>query len=138
VRPPKPLRKGGVAVATLAVGDRRDAGGPVVRLHSFKVPVRTQSEFLAEFDALLSGMRLTRGFLGEETFLGGRNPRHVVLLSAWSSKRACESFFEAAEAPSHRRRLVFRYLEQSEFFRSRDASAMRLLLAGRARAVRPL
>lgn len=108
-------------------GERADGTAPLVRWHSFKVPVRTQSEFLAEFDALLEAMRLARGFLGEETFLGGRNPRHVVLLSAWASKRACEAFFAVAEAPAQRRRLVFRYLEDAEFFRSREAAALRLL-----------
>lgn len=109
-----------------------DAHGPVVRLLSFKVPVRTQGEFLSEFDSLVRAMRLSRGFLGEETFIGGRNPRHVVLLSAWSSKRPCEAFFAAAEAPSTRKRLVFRYLEGAEFFRSRKAAAL-VLRAGGAR-----
>ncbi|HKZ58870.1 MAG TPA: hypothetical protein VJ547_03345 [Candidatus Thermoplasmatota archaeon] len=104
--------------------------GPVVRLLSFKVPVRTQGDFLAEFDSLVSAMRLARGFLGEETFIGGRNPRHVVLLSAWSSKRLCEGFFAAAEAPSTRKRLVFRYLEEAEFFRSRKAAALVFRAAG--------
>lgn len=107
-----------------------DLHGPVVRLLSFKVPVRTQAEFLVEFDALLASMRLSRGFLGEETFIGGRNPRHVVLLSAWSSKRPCEAFFAAAEAPSTRKRLVFRYLDAAEFFRSRQAASLRVLGAG--------
>ena len=106
--------------------DRPDSGGPLVRLHSFQVPVRTQSEFLAEFDALLDSMRMARGFLGEETFLGGRNPRHIVLVSAWSSKRACEAFFVAAEAPAMRKRVVFKYLEGTEFFRSRDSAAARV------------
>jgi heme-degrading monooxygenase HmoA len=104
----------------------------VFRLHSFKVPVRTQGGFLAEFDALTASMRTARGFLGEETFLGGRNPRHVVLLSAWSSKRACEAFFEAAEAPAPRKRLLFRYLEAAEFFRARDGAPQAALAAARA------
>ena len=106
--------------------DRPEAGGPVVRLHSFKVPVRTQTEFLSEFDALLETMRGSRGFLGEETFLGGRNPRHVMLLSAWTSKRACEAFFALAEAPPVRKRVVFKYLEGAEFFRSRESAAARI------------
>ena len=110
--------------------DRADTSGPLVRLHSFQVPVRTQSEFLHEFDALLAAMRLSRGFLGEETFLGGRNPRHIVLLSAWSSKRACEAFFVAAEAPALRKRVVFKYLEGTEFFRSRDSAALRAFSIG--------
>lgn len=118
--------------------ERPDAGGPVVRYHSFKVPVRTQSDFLTEFDALLDAMRASRGFLGEETFLGGRNPRHIVLLSAWASKRACESFFEAAAAPAPRRRLLFKYLEASEFFRSRDPGAFAALASVAARPVRAL
>ena len=117
--------------------ERPDASGPVVRYHSFKVPVRTQSDFLNEFDALLDAMRGARGFLGEETFLGGRNPRHVLLLSAWGSKRACESFFEAAAAPAPRRRLLFKYLEASEFFRSRDPGAFAAFAAA-ARPVRAL
>lgn len=123
-------------MAVFAQDERPDAHGPVVRLHSFKVPVRTQHEFLAEFDALLDAMHLSRGFLGEETFLGGRNPRHVVLLSAWSSKRACAAFFEAAEAPAPRRRLVFKYLEGAEFFRSREAASLRLLAGGYSRGAR--
>jgi quinol monooxygenase YgiN len=106
--------------------DRPDSSGPLVRLHSFKVPVRTQGEFLHEFDALVEAMRAARGCLGEETFLGGRNPRHVVLLSAWASKRACESFFAAAEAPPLRKRVVFKYLEGAEFFRSRESAAARV------------
>lgn len=109
--------------------ERPDGHGPVVRLHSFKVPVRTQGEFLAEFDVLLDAMRAARGFLGDETFLGGRNPRHVVLLSAWGSKRSCEAFFALAEAPAQRRRLVFKYLEGAEFFRSREDAALRLFTA---------
>ena len=101
-----------------------DGAGPVVRLLSFKVPVRTQTEFLSEFDALVSSMRIARGFLGEETFIGGRNPRHIMLVSAWSSKRLCEAFYAAAEAPASRKRLVFRYLEAAEFFKSRDAALL--------------
>jgi heme-degrading monooxygenase HmoA len=120
------------------VADRPESGGPVVRLHSFKVPVRTQSDFLGEFDALLATMRGARGFLGEETFLGGRNPRHVVLLSAWASKRACESFFETAAAPAPRRRLLFKYLEESEFFRSREPAAFAALSGVGARRARSL
>jgi heme-degrading monooxygenase HmoA len=107
--------------------DRHEPSGPVVRLHSFQVPVRTQGNFLMEFDALLAAMRAARGYLGDETFLGGRNPRHVVLLSAWGSKRACEAFFEAASAPAARRRLLFKYLDGSEFFRSRDPAAFAAL-----------
>lgn len=118
--------------------DRPESGGPVVRLHSFKVPVRTQSDFLGEFDALLATMGQARGFLGEETFLGGRNPRHVVLLSAWSSKRACESFFELAAAPAARRRLLFNYLEDSEFFRSREPATFAALSGIGARRARSL
>ncbi len=106
--------------------ERPDGSGPLVRLHSFKVPVRTQAEFLHEFDGLVDSMRAARGFLGEETFLGGRNPRHVVLLSAWASKRACEAFFAAAEAPALRKRVVFKYLEGAEFFRSRESAAARV------------
>ena len=100
--------------------ESREAHGPVVRLHSFKVPVRSQGAFLAEFEGLLSAASAARGFLGQETFLGGRNPRHVVLLTAWSSKRACESFFAAAALVAARKRVVFRYLEDAEFFRVHD------------------
>jgi heme-degrading monooxygenase HmoA len=116
-----------------SLGPGADMHGPVFRLLSFKVPVRTQSEFLREFDALVDSMRLSRGFLGDETFLGGRNPRHVVLLSAWSSKRLCEAFFLEAAAPPTRKRLVFRYLDAAEFFRSREA----VPLMFRAPGVRP-
>jgi heme-degrading monooxygenase HmoA len=94
-----------------------------VRLHSFKVPVRTQTEFLEEFDALLSAMRTARGFLGHQTFVGGRNPRHVVLLSAWGSKRTCEAFFAIAQAPPQRKRRMFQYLEAAEFFREHEGAA---------------
>lgn len=109
---------------------RSEAHGPVFRLLSFKVPVRTQSVFLVEFDQLVAAMRLARGFLGEETFIGGRNPRHVVLLSAWSSKRLCEAYVAAAESPASRKRLIFRYLEAAEFFRSRPAAPFGLRAPG--------
>ena len=123
-------------MTALSESERPDAGGPLVRLHSFMVPVRMQGEFLAEFDALLTSMRGARGFLGEETFLGGRNPRHVMLLSAWASKRACEAFFEAAAAPALRRRVLFKYLEGAEFFRTREPAALLALTAARrARAL---
>lgn len=115
------------------IAERRDAFGPIVRLHSFKVPVRTQAEFLVEFDVLLSGMRAARGFLGHQTFVGGRNPRHVVLLSAWGSKRGCEAFFEAAEAPPQRKRRVFRYLEAAEFFREHEGARRFAMAAGLGR-----
>ena len=118
--------------------ERPEPSGPVVRLHSFQVPVRTQGEFLTEFDGLLSSMRASRGYLGDETFLGGRNPRHVVLLSAWSSKRACEAFFEAAATNASRRRLLFKYLDGAEFFRSRDGAAMAALAFRRLRPARAL
>jgi heme-degrading monooxygenase HmoA len=124
---------GGSRLDPPAIAERRDAFGPIVRLHSFKVPVRTQSEFLVEFDALLSAMRAARGFLGHQTFVGGRNPRHVMLLSAWSSKRGCESFFEAAEAPPQRKRRVFRYLEAAEFFREHEGARSFALAAGLGR-----
>lgn len=99
----------------------REARGPLVRLHSFKVPVRTQGEFLEEFEALLATMSSARGFLGHQTFVGGRNPRHVVLLTAWNSKRNCEAFFAAASHLARRRRRVFKYLEATEFFRPHEA-----------------
>ena len=118
--------------------ERPETGGPVVRLHSFQVPVRTQADFLAEFDSLLAAMRASRGYLGDETFLGGRNPRHVVLLSAWSSKRSCEAFFEAAATAASRRRLLFKYLEGSEFFRSRDGVSLSAIAAGVGRTARAL
>ena len=97
-----------------------DEKGPIFRMLSFKVPVRSQSEFLGEFDALLDSMAGARGFLGNETFLGGRNPRHVVIISAWVSKRACETFFEGAEAVARRKRVIFRYLDRSEFLRAHE------------------
>jgi len=110
--------------------DSRDAHGPIVRLHSFKVPVRSQTSFLTEFDGLLAAASSARGFLGQETFLGGRNPRHVVLLTAWASKRACESFFVTAELVAARKRLVFKYLDAAEFFRvHQDARALASPLA---------
>jgi heme-degrading monooxygenase HmoA len=111
----------------------RDGAGPIVRLLSFHVPVRSQSEFLEEFERICAGMAGARGYLGHETFLGGRNPRHVLVLTAWSSKRQCETFFEEAQALARRRRLVFRYLARSEFFRAHEAPAS-LALAGLAAA----
>jgi len=102
--------------------ESRDAPGPIVRLHSFKVPVRSQASFLTEFDGLLEAASGARGFLGHETFLGGRNPRHVVLLTAWASKRSCEAFFAAAELVAARKRIVFKYLDAAEFFRVHEDS----------------
>jgi heme-degrading monooxygenase HmoA len=64
--------------------------------------------------------------VGHETLLGGRNPRHVVVLTAWVSKRHCESFFEEASAMARRKRLVFRYLDRSEFFRAHKAPSSAL------------
>jgi heme-degrading monooxygenase HmoA len=107
----------------------------VVRLLSFQVPVRSQAEFLAEFEGVVAGMTAARGYLGHETFLGGRNPRHVLALTAWDSKRHCESFFEEAQAVARRKRLVFRYLERSEFFKAHEAPSSALfagLAASRA------
>lgn len=98
----------------------RDGTGPIVRLLSFQVPVRSQAEFLDEFEALLEGMTKARGYVGHETLLGGRNPRHFVALTAWSSKRHCEAFFEAAQAAARHKRLVFKYLERSEFLRAHE------------------
>jgi heme-degrading monooxygenase HmoA len=110
--------------------ESRDAHSPIVRLHSFKVPVRSQSSFLTEFDGLLAAASAARGFIGHETFLGGRNPRHVVLLTAWASKRACETFFVAAESVAARRRIVFKYLDATEFFRvHEDARGLAFPLA---------
>jgi len=100
--------------------ESRDPHGPIVRLHSFQVPVRSQASFLTEFDGLLAAAATARGFLGHETFLGGRNPRHVVLLTAWASKRACEAFFAAAESVAARKRVVFKYLDATEFFRPHE------------------
>ena len=113
----------------------REGTGPIVRLLSFQVPVRSQSDFLAEFEAMVAGMAGARGYLGHETFLGGRNPRHVLVLTAWTSKRQCEAFFDGASALARRKRLVFRYLERSEFFRAHEAPASALLAGlGAARA----
>lgn len=98
----------------------REGTGPIVRLLSFQVPVRSQAGFLAEFEALIGGMTKARGYVGHETLLGGRNPRHVLALTAWSSKRHCEAFFEQAEAAARRKRLVFKYLERSEFLRAHE------------------